>query len=281
MSYIIGAVTLPQEPQDVIPKYQKLGKEIPMYITKPMVLNMGAKAPTLTVRGFMLGDDYDHIYASWAQTLRDYAIGPAAFPAILLDESPSTDWNAFTSGGGAYGISLVDDSTYYKVGSESARLSIGAGAADIVGLRRTFSTARKFANNDFVSWHWDGTTGSGEVIIKFYDSSFNMKQYAYNDPGGTWTRYVIRLDEFTSASGTMDWDDVKIVEVTFNPASQNNVRIDRLVVGTGVLVDFPGTYDDGIYYVMGFQPQRRSRRGPAIIDYTLELMEFDEFYGEA
>ena len=282
MSYIIGAVTLPNGLTEILPRYRKLSQEIPFYVMQPLMADLGARVPVLTLKGFMVGASTDALYTSYIDTLISYIVGRAKFPAIMLDESPDTDWIAFVAGGaGNYSIAVADSVLAYVTGAESLASTITNTGADnaIVGFRRTYAASQDFSAQDFVSWCWRGSGAGDDWDLIFTDADADTATYNFTEPAvGVWTRYVIRKSLFI-AGGTMDWKNVDTVEFKCTPTGATRTNYaDRVCMGVGQYVDFPYDHYDGIYLVLDAQfPEK----GGVVrkLSFTIELAKSDDFYG--
>jgi len=281
MSYTIGAVTLPSDTTEVIPRYQKYTQEIPMYVMSPYIADYGSKIPTLTIKGFMTSSSgIEALYTSHINTLIGYITSPAAFPAVLLDESPTADWTAYTYGVGAYSITRAVDTTHHVIGKQSCSLTIGAGGSATVGIQRDYTaTGRNWYENDFVSWCWYGSASTQVWRITIEDIYGSWIYYNFADLGSTgWRRFFARKDNFSIGAGTIDWSKIRYVRVTCTPTATSTTYIDRMCVGVGVFVDFPGARYDGIYLMNSAQfPEIGGQVNK--VDFLIELVKMDDYYG--
>ncbi len=281
MSHTIGAVTLPNGLTDAIPRFRKLSQEVPFYVMQPLISDLGARVPILALKGYMIGDSIEALYTSHVNTLKSYIVGPAKFPAIILDEAPATDWIAFDAGVGHYTIAVANTATRHVTGAQSLGITVthtGADHAD-VGFRRTYVTSQNFSAQEFVSWCWRGGGVTDNWDLIFTDADGDTMTYNFTDPAaGIWARYVIRKGLFTD-SATFDWTNVDTVEFKCTPTGATRINYaDRVCIGVGQYVDFPGARYDGIYLVLDAQfPEKGGI--VRVLPFTMELAKSDDFYG--
>lgn len=284
MSYVIGAVTLPNDLTQITPRFKKRSQEIPFYVMQPLMNNLGARMPVLALKGFMIAADITTIWSTYADTLRGYVVGKASFPVIMLDENPEVDWATWTNGVGNYTIARSDNTSRYVMGDDSLRCIItnaGGGNSQDVGIVRDYGAGGvDWSSQDFLSWCWYGSTSTDEWSCRVIDTAGNWSYANFFDTGvASWSRIVMRKGLFSAGAGTLDWADVRYVRFQVTPTGATRTNyIDRACMGVGQYVNFPGTRYDGIYLVTDAQfPEQ----GGVVtkIDFTLELMKSDDFYG--
>lgn len=284
MSFTLGTVTFPVNPRRVTVKQAKNIKSYMLMTQMPALLDLGPQTRVLTLEGFIAkaGKTAAELETDYLIPLTSMASKRAAIPMAVADDNQAAFWVKREVSGT---LSIVDDAVDFRKGVNSLKWTCtpSAGTLD-VGVRKYYSSALDLSGQDFVSLWLKGANKGGNFNVYFSIDAENTwtNRYSWSttDNFTSWTRFVIRKDEFTVV-GAPNWKNVTNILISYTGSGLGtasfNVWNDRFMVGVGYLLTAPGTRYDGIYAVNAFNYEEVGG-ATRMFNYIVELWFADDYY---
>lgn len=275
MSWTIGGLTLPQDPENVKVMYAKNIADVALFRTLPLLINFGPLTPVLTLTGQIAeaGKDKATLETDYILPIRAMVWKGLALSRIIVEDTQTSFWTAI-------GGSLSDDSVDFVKGKNCLKAIVAN--TTYLEIYHDYASNQDFSGQDFISIWIKGFNSGKTLRIHFwnevYVSKANCYLYEITDNFTTWTRFVIRKSQFSNYANPTGWDKIRCVMLSSQqPDTEATWRFDRIVVGVGHYVNGPDSRHDGVYMVKEFAIEERGgfmRNFP----FVLTLWSQDDYY---
>lgn len=152
---------------------------------------------------------------------------------IIADDNQTSFWGLARGGTGGYDVSITNDTTIVKRGSDSLKISIITGVYATVGVGHTYTTSQDWSSYTHVAFWFYGVNTGLTWYFRIEDSGGNLRDYSFIDDFSGWKRIVIVLSRNYTESGSLDLSDVKTIYLFTQPASTFDVYLDKMVIEKG------------------------------------------------
>jgi hypothetical protein len=169
-------------------------------------------------------------------------------PIVVYDDD-ETFWAKWTGAGGAYDLTLSEETTEKKRGQSSLKMVMGAGAFSELGIEHNYGAGQDFSQYDFVAFWWYGANSSDTWTVWIETGGGNQFTHQFVDDFTGWRRFIFPLERFT-IGGAPDWSNINRILIYNGAVSGNDTTyLDRLTLDVGnwrfgETIDFDGVNDE-------------------------------------
>jgi len=291
MSWVIGSITLPRNPNKIkiIPAADI--KSLPLFTELPLLIPLGPSTRVLDIEGIISnpGDSLNVLKSNYIDPLQFYVETEVRYPFVICDDDMVDDsfWTVvYNAGTGIAAITPSDDAVNKSYG-EDCWSAVTSGGTSYISwyLSHVFSPAVDLSKADFLSFriYQSGAGASPVIRVQFNDKgAVDHSNKYYCDVTVTpdsWHREVTRADQWTLV-GSVNLSAINFVWIewlNWPLPYPFTTKIDRFVFGIGVLVNAPETRYDGIYIIKKFPWIETGGRITSLL-YKMTLWSSDDYY---
>ncbi len=167
-------------------------------------------------------------------------------PTVIADDNQTAFWTLGFGAAGSYGFTVSDDLVEKKSGTDSYKITAGAGSYATCWFYHTYPTNQNWsAKNKLRLWMYGTNSGTTfHVEIRAIDVSNKFTASLVDNFSG-WKWMDIPFTAFATV-GSPSWSTVKYVSVWDIYPAQNGIRFDRLIADVGVpAADYSGNGNNG------------------------------------
>lgn len=284
MSWTIGKITLPVNPNKISVKSPTIVQKNPVLSEAPWLFHMGPDTRQLQLKGIIWDGDasLDTLDTNYVIPLDRYTQRAWAFDIPAMDINPTGNW--VVTGG----ATIKNTGDRYVKNGVSLRVVFN-GATNRIYYEMDEQT--DMSNLNLVNiWIRGGATN--KFSVTFYNETYSGRTNGYrfypNGGSSSWNQNTIAISTIdgspaiTNTVGSpVGWDKIRTIVIessgSWNPGA-TAYHFDNLVIGFGWKVSAPRTIYDGIWTIKDFQHDEAGGDIHAY-EYTLMLFDKNDYFG--
>jgi len=283
MSWTIGKITLPVNPNKISVKSPTIQQKNPVLTEAPWLFHMGPDTRQLHLKGIIWNEDdsLDTLDTNYIIPLDRYTQRPWGIGIPVMDVNPSGNWTAA-------GATIKNTGNSYVKNKVSLHVVFNA---DTNRIYYEMAEQMDFGNLNIVSlWIKGGLTNP--FCVTFYNETYAARTNGYrfypNGGASAWNQNIVAISTadgspaITNTVGTpTGWDKIRTIVIEssgiWNPGA-TAYHFDAFIVGWGWKVSAPRAVYDGIWTIKDFQHDESGGDIHAY-EYTLMLFDKNDYFG--